>query len=384
MRDNCAEFGIELLDIGNPRQGIVHVIAPEQGLVLPGTTLACGDSHSSTCGGLGALGWGIGTSEVHQVLATQTILQKKPRSMRISFSGRLTPGVGAKDMILAVIGRYGAAAGIGHSVEYEGAAIRELGIEGRMTICNMSVEFGARAGLIGIDDTVLQYVAGRPFAPSGELFELAMSSWRDLNSDVDAHFDAELELDVTSLAPQVTWGTSPEHVIGIDQVVPDPSVHTTEEGRRAVAKALDYMGLVPNRPLEGVPIDYAFIGSCTNGRLSDLEEAARVVSGRKVAAGVEAWVVPGSTKVKAEAESGGLDKIFKEAGFLWRESGCSMCVATNGEVIPPGRRSISTTNRNFENRQGPGSRTHLASPAMVAAAAINGRMSDVRKMLRES
>jgi 3-isopropylmalate/(R)-2-methylmalate dehydratase large subunit len=383
MRDNCREFDIELLDIGDPRQGIVHVIAPEQGLVLPGSTLACGDSHSATCGGLGALGWGIGTSEVHQVLATQTILQKRPRRMRAWFEGRLRPGVFAKDMILALIGRYGAGAGLQHAVEYAGPAIEALPIDGRMTICNMSVEFGARAGIVGIDDATVNYIAGRRFAPQGELWDRAEPVWRALNTDEDATFDTEITLDVSTLVPQVTWGTSPEHVAGVDGCVPDPDAEVDGDRRRSISDALGYMSLRPNQPIEGTPIDYAFIGSCTNGRLSDLEAAARIVSGRKVAPGVEAWVVPGSTAVKSAAEARGLDRIFIEAGFRWRESGCSMCVATNGEVVPVGKRSMSTSNRNFENRQGSGSMTHLASPAMVAAAAVMGRITDVRKLWRE-
>jgi 3-isopropylmalate/(R)-2-methylmalate dehydratase large subunit len=384
MRDNCRDSGIDLLDIGDPGQGIVHVIAPEQGLILPGSTLACGDSHSATCGGLGALGWGIGTSEVHQVLATQTILQKLPRRMRAWFDGRLQPGVFAKDMILALIGRYGVGAGLQHAVEYAGPAIRALSIEGRMTICNMSVEFGARAGVIGIDDATLDYLSGRRFAPQGEHWDQAVPIWRAHNTDENAVFDTEIALDVSTLAPQVTWGTSPEHVAGVDGHVPDPDTELNDDYRKSISDALGYMALRPNQPIEGTPIDYAFIGSCTNGRLSDLEAAARIVAGRKVAPGVEAWVVPGSTAVKRAAEANGLDRIFRDAGFRWRESGCSMCVATNGEVVPAGKRSISTSNRNFENRQGQGSMTHLASPAMVAAAAVNGQITDVRKLWKDS
>jgi len=384
MRTNCAQFGIPLLDIGDPRQGIVHVIAPEQGIILPGCTLACGDSHSATCGALGALGWGIGTSEVLQVLATQTVLQKKQKSMRAWFEGRLQSHVYAKDMILGLIGRYGASAGLHHVVEYAGPGVEQLSIEARMTICNMSVEIGARAGIIGVDDLTIEYVAGRKFAPKGALWDDAVSAWKWLNSGPEAQFDAELTLDLSTLPPQVTWGTSPQDVTSVGGRTPDPSTEPDPNRRQSIIEALDYMGLAPNQPIEGLAVDFAFIGSCTNGRLSDLEAAALVVKGRNVPEGVQAWVVPGSTEVKTEAEALGLDRIFTDAGFSWRESGCSMCVATNGETVLPGKRCISTSNRNFEHRQGPRSRTHLASPASVAAAAVTGRITDVRKLANGS
>jgi 3-isopropylmalate/(R)-2-methylmalate dehydratase large subunit len=380
MQANCAEFGIELMDLDDPRQGIVHVVAPELGVILPGSTVVCGDSHTSTCGGLGAWAWGIGTSEVCHVLENQVLIQRRPRTLRIWVEGRLGEGVTPKDLILHLIGTYGAGAGIGHVVEYAGPAIRGLSVEGRLTICNMSIEMGARAGLIGVDDTTLDYLDGLPFAPKGELWEGATRDWRALNSADEARFDREIRLDVSSLAPQVTWGTSPEHAVAVDARSPDPAEAADPERRRALDQALAYMGLVPGQPLEGVPIDYAFIGSCTNSRLSDLQAAARIVDGRKVAEGVSAWVVPGSSQVKRAAEALGLDRIFRDAGFQWRESGCSMCVATNGETVAAGKRCISTSNRNFEDRQGSGSRTHLASPAMVAAAAVTGRITDVRKL----
>jgi 3-isopropylmalate/(R)-2-methylmalate dehydratase large subunit len=378
LRDNAREFGLTLYDVDDPRQGIVHVVAPELGFALPGTTLVCGDSHTATNGALGALAWGIGTTEVMHVMVTQSVLVKKPKRMRVTFEGTLPPGVFAKDLILYFIREHGVAAGSGYAVEYAGPAIEALGMEGRMTICNMSIEFGARMGMIGCDATTLEYVRGRPFAPTGAEWERASVDWADLHTDAGATFDREFRLDCTRLRPQVTWGNSPENLIAIDEAVPSAA---EAEQHHGVRRMLDYMDLRAGQKIEGVPIDYAFIGSCTNSRLSDLQAAAEVVRGRKVAAGVTALVVPGSMAVKAAAEALGLDKVFLDAGFEWRLSGCSMCVASNGDIVPPGKRAISTTNRNFEHRQGPGSRSHLASPAMVAAAAVTGRITDVRKLM---
>ena len=380
MRKNCAEFGVELYDIDDSRQGIVHVIGPELGVALPGTTLVCGDSHTATCGGLGAWAFGIGTSQVGQVLASQCLLLTRPKTLRATFMGKIGKGVYAKDMILALIAKYGTAAGTGFAVEYAGPAIQSLPIEGRMTVSNMSVEFGARSGFVAADETTFEYLHGRPFVPSGAAWDLAIKDWRQQVSDEGATFDRELELDCATLAPQISWGTSPQDVVGIDGRVPDPAFVDDIERRRSMEKALSYMGLEPGMSMVGTPIDVAFIGSCTNGRLSDIEEAARVVRGRKVKEGVRAVVVPGSTSVKALAEALGLHQIFRDAGFEWRESGCSMCVSGNGDFVPPGKRSISSTNRNFEHRQGPESRTHIASPAMVAAAAITGCITDVRQL----
>ncbi len=382
MRRNCREFGVELFDIDDARQGIVHVISPELGIALPGSTLVCADSHTATCGGLGAWAWGIGTTQVLHVLATQTLIQRRSRTMRVSFNGRIAEGVFAKDLILYLIGRHGVATGTGHVVEYAGPAIRALAVEGRLTICNMSIEFGARSGLIAPDDATIEYLAGRPFAPKGANWDAAVADWRTLPSDPGARYDRELDIDCAAIQPQVTWGNSPQDLVGIGEAVPDPRAVSDPERRRIVERTLAYMELVPGRPLEGLPIDYAFIGSCTNARLSDLREAAAVVRGRRVPAGVTALVVPGSTAVKRQAEAMGLDQVFLSAGFQWRESGCSMCVAANGDMVPPGLRSMSTTNRNFEGRQGPRSRTHLASPAMVAAAAVSGQITDVRRMMR--
>jgi 3-isopropylmalate/(R)-2-methylmalate dehydratase large subunit len=380
MAENCTEFGVELIDVNDPRQGIVHVIAPELGISLPGTTLVCGDSHTATSGGLGAWAWGIGTTEIERVLITQSLIQRKPRTLRVNFSGRLQHGVFAKDLILYFIGQHGTSAGGGHAVEYAGPVIRALPIEARLTICNMSIEFGARSGLIAPDDVTFSYLAGRPYAPAGTLWDKAVAQWRALPSDAEALFDREIEIDCTGIKPQITWGTSPQDVVAVDEPIPDPE--NAEPDRRApMANALAYMDLAPGMMMEELPIDYAFIGSCTNSRLSDLEVAASIVRGRRVAAGVTAMIVPGSTPVKHAAEAAGLDRIFVDAGFLWRESGCSMCQTLGGDFVPPGKRSISTTNRNFEGRQGPSSRTHLASPAMVAAAAISGRIVDARKFL---
>ena len=382
LRDNCREFALDLYDVDNPRQGIVHVIAPELGIALPGATLVCGDSHTATNGGLGTLAWGIGTTEVMHVMATQSLLVRKPRQMRIALRSAPAPGVYAKDLILSVIGRHGVTAGTGFAVEYAGEAIRAMSIEERMTICNMSIEFGARMGLVAPDERAIDYVAGRPFAPTGARWDAAVAAWRALASDPQARFERELEIDCAKARPQITWGTSPQDLIAVDEPLPDPATVADAERREAMRRALSYMDLAPGRALEGLPIDYAFIGSCTNSRLSDLEAAAVVVRGRKVPAGVTALVVPGSMQVKAAAEAKGLDKVFIEAGFEWRNAGCSMCVTSNGDTVEPGKRSISTTNRNFEHRQGPQSRTHLASPASVAAAAVSGRIVDVRKLLR--
>ena len=381
-RRNCAEFGIVHFDIDDRRQGIVHVVGPELGIDLPGCTLVCGDSHTGTNGGLGALAWGIGASEVEHVLATQTILQRKPKQMRVRFEGKLAAGVSAKDMILYVIGQLGTAAGQGHMVEYAGPAISRLSIDERLTICNMSIELGARAGLIAPDDATVAHLSGREFAPTGAAWDAAVKYWRTLRTDDGARFDREAAIDCGRIAPQVTWGTSPQDVVAVDQPVPRPSDATDPVRRAAIERALSYTGIAPGETLLGKEIDYAFIGSCTNGRLSDLAAAAAVARGRKVPPGVRALVVPGSTQVRQAAIEAGLDKIFIEAGFEWRAAGCSMCVAGNGDFVPPQKRCIATSNRNFEGRQGPGSRTHLASPASVAAAAVSGRIVDVRTMLQ--
>jgi 3-isopropylmalate/(R)-2-methylmalate dehydratase large subunit len=366
--------GIRAFDMNEDGQGIVHVIGPELGLTQPGCLILCGDSHTCTHGGLAALGFGAGRSEVIHVLATQTIYQKKPKQMRINFNGTPGHGVTPKDLILHLIGRVGADGGNGYAVEYAGSAIRAMSVEGRLTICNLSIEFGAKVGMIGPDDTAYEYLHGRRFAPKAAEWDAALAYWRSLPTDADASFDRELDIDVSTVAPQITWGTSPQHVIAVDEVVPDPKT-VGEFG------ALAYMGLSAGQRIAGTPIDAVFIGSCTNSRLSDLREASAIVKGRKVKDGVQAWVVPGSQQVKRAAEAEGLDTIFLQAGFEWREPGCSMCLAANGETLAAGKRSISTTNRNFEGRQGPGARTHLASPAMAAAAAIEGAIVDVRRMM---
>ena len=382
LRVETSASGIAMFDIGEPGQGIVHVIGPELGLSLPGCLIVCGDSHTCTHGGLGALAFGIGSSEVTHVLATQTIIQRRPKTMRVRFEGRLPFGVTAKDLILALIGDVGAAGGTGYAVEYAGGAIRDLPIEGRLTICNLSIELGAKMGLIAPDEKTYEYIRGRAYAPQGEMWEPAVKAWRQLPSDPDAVFDREVLIDVEKIIPQVTWGTSPEHVIGVDGHVPDPREIADPARRAAIETALDYMGLKPGAPIAGTPVDWVFIGSCTNSRIGDLRAAAAVARGRKVAPGVRAWVVPGSETVKRDAEAEGLDKLFIDAGFEWREPGCSMCVAANGETVPPGQRSVSTSNRNFVGRQGPRARTHLASPATAAAAAISGAIADVRTMER--
>jgi 3-isopropylmalate/(R)-2-methylmalate dehydratase large subunit len=381
MKANCEEFGVRLFNIDDPRHGIVHVAGPHLGFALPGCTYVCGDSHTASCGGVGAWAWGIGTSEVMQVFATQALVMRKPLTLRAEFFGSLPRGLYAKDMILALIGRYGVDAGVGHVVQYAGPAIRALPIEGRLTVSNMSIEFGARGGIIAADDTTFAYLHGREMAPKGALWDQAVADWRRLFDESDAAYDRVIDIDCSALKPQVTWGNSPQDVISIDDAIPEPSGFADAARRGMAERALGYMDLTPGRPIDGTPIDIAFIGSCTNGRLSDLHAAAEVARGRKVAPGVKALVVPGAAHVKAAAEAEGLHTVFLEAGFEWREAGCSMCVGAGGDIVPPGKRSISTSNRNFEGRQGPASRTHLASPAMVAAAAIAGCITDVRKML---
>jgi 3-isopropylmalate/(R)-2-methylmalate dehydratase large subunit len=379
LRRNCAEHGITLFDVDDPRQGIVHVVAGELGIALPGSTLVCGDSHTATLGAFGALAWGVGTSEVGHVLATQTLAQRRPRPMRIRIDGALRPNVTAKDVVLKIIGTHGIAAGVGCAVEYAGSTIEAMPMEARMTICNMSIELGARFGLIAPDDTTFEYLHGRPFAPRGRAWDDALADWRTLRSDDDAGFARSLELDVTSLKPQITWGTTPGDVIDIDAHVPRVEDAPGDQRKRMTA-ALAYMDVEPGLRLEGLPIDVVFIGSCTNARISDLRLAASLAKGRKVAPRVRAVVVPGSTAVRKAAENEGLDRIFKEAGFEWREAGCSMCVAINDDAVPPGARSVSTSNRNFEGRQGPGARTHLASPLTAAASALAGRIADPAKI----
>jgi 3-isopropylmalate/(R)-2-methylmalate dehydratase large subunit len=382
LRAETSATGIQMFDIDEPGQGIVHVIGPELGLSLPGCLIVCGDSHTCTHGGLGALAFGIGSSELTHVLATQALIQRRPKTMRVCFEGKLPLGVTAKDLILALIGHIGAAGGTGYAVEYAGGAIRDLPIEGRLTICNLSIELGAKMGLIAPDEKTFDYLRGRTYAPQGAMWERAVAAWRELPSDPDAVFDKELVIDVEKIIPQVTWGISPEHVIGVDALVPDPQAIADPARRAAFETALDYMGLSAGAPIAGTPVDWVFIGSCTNSRLSDLRAAAEVARGRKVAPGVRAWVVPGSETVKRDAVAEGLDKLFTDAGFEWREPGCSMCLAANGETVAPGQRSVSTSNRNFIGRQGPRARTHLASPASAAAAAIAGAIADVRTMER--
>jgi 3-isopropylmalate/(R)-2-methylmalate dehydratase large subunit len=380
--ENCRAFGIELIDLMDARQGIVHIIGPEQGLTQPGITLVCGDSHTATHGAFGALAFGIGTSEVEHVLATQTLVQKRPNNMRVTINGPLPFGVTAKDLILAVIGTIGTAGGTGHVIEYAGDAVRALSMEGRMTMCNMTIEAGARAGLMAPDEKTFAFLKGRPKAPKGGAWEQAEAYWRTLPSDPGARYDREVKLDAGAIEPQVTWGTSPQDVVPISARVPDPAQVKDEGRKRAMQRALDYMGLKADTPMTEIKIDRVFIGSCTNGRLEDLRAAAAVIKGRKVAAHVGAMVVPGSGLVKAAAEAEGLDRVFREAGFDWREPGCSMCIAMNADKLKPGERCASTSNRNFEGRQGPGGRTHLVSPAMAAAAAIAGRLADVRAFSR--
>jgi 3-isopropylmalate/(R)-2-methylmalate dehydratase large subunit len=379
LEKNAREFGIEYLAMDDIRQGIVHIVGPEQGWTLPGTTIVCGDSHTSTHGAFGALAFGIGTSEVEHVLATQTLLIAKSKNMRVTVNGTLPIGVTAKDIALSIIAKIGTAGGTGYVIEYAGDAVRALSMEGRMTLCNMTIEAGARAGLIAPDETTFRYIAGKPRAPKGATFENAVMYWKTLQSDADAHFDAEIALDAAEIVPMVTWGTSPEQALPVTGRVPDPAAIADEQHRASVTRALDYMGLTPGVALTDVRIDRVFIGSCTNGRIEDLRAAAAIARGKKVAAHVGAMVVPGSGLVKAQAEDEGLDEIFIAAGFEWREPGCSMCLAMNADKLAPGERCASTSNRNFEGRQGRGGRTHLMSPAMAAAAAIAGHLADVRK-----
>lgn len=381
LDDNCREFGIFELEMNDSRQGIVHVVGPEQGATLPGMTIVCGDSHTSTHGALGALAHGIGTSEVEHVLATQCLMQKKMKNMLVQVNGKLNPGVTAKDIVLAIIGRIGTAGGTGYTIEFGGEAIRALSIEGRMTVCNMAIEAGARAGLIAVDETTLDYIKGRPFAPSDEMWEQAAASWRQLVSDEGAVFDSVVELEASEIEPQVTWGTSPEMVAPVSGKVPDPEQESDLTRRGNIQQALDYMGLTGGTAIRDIKLDCIFIGSCTNSRIEDLRAAASVVEGRQVAENVElAMVVPGSGLVKQQAEEEGLDKIFIAAGLEWREPGCSMCLAMNADQLGEGKHCASTSNRNFEGRQGFGGRTHLVSPAMAAAAAIHGHFVDVREL----
>ena len=380
LTENCREFGIELYDMDDIRQGIVHIIGPEQGFTLPGITLVCGDSHTATHGAMGAFALGVGTSEVEHVLATQTLIQKRPKNLCIKVDGALPFGTSSKDLILAIIGTLGTAGGTGHVIEYAGQAIRDLSMEARMTVCNMSIEAGARAGLIAPDETTFAYVEGRPMAPKGAAWEQALAHWRTLPSDDGARYDKEVTLDAAAIAPQVTWGTSPEDVLPITGEVPDPASAADEGKRRAIERSLEYMGLAPGTRLTDIKIDRVFIGSCTNGRIEDLRTVAEVARGRKVADHVGAMVVPGSGLVKHQAEEEGLDRILIEAGFEWREPGCSMCLAMNDDRLEPGERCASTSNRNFEGRQGRGGRTHLVSPAMAAAAAVAGHLADVRDL----
>jgi 3-isopropylmalate/(R)-2-methylmalate dehydratase large subunit len=385
LRKNCAEFGVELYDVDSPNQGVVHIIGPELGLTKPGMTIVCGDSHTSTHGAFGALAFGIGTSEVEHVLATQTLPQSTPKTFRINVEGETPLGVTAKDIILAIIGKIGTDGATGCVIEYAGSAIRALSMEGRMTVCNMSIEAGARAGMIAPDDTTFAYLKGRRFAPQGAAWDTAVAEWRKLSTDPGAKFDRELTIDASTLVPYVSWGTSPGMVAPVTASVPDPATAANESERKSWQSALEYMGLTAKTPLDGLAIDRVFIGSCTNGRIEDLRAAAKIAAGRKVASTVGAMVVPGSQAVKAQAEKEGLDKIFLDAGFEWREPGCSMCLGMNPDILSPGERCASTSNRNFEGRQGRGGRTHLVSPEMAAAAAIAGHFVDIRnwKVLEE-
>jgi len=378
---NCDEYGITEFKMNDSRQGIVHVIGPEQGATLPGMTIVCGDSHTSTHGALGALAFGIGTSEVEHVLATQCLLQKKAKNMRINVNGELHEGITGKDVVLAIIGKIGTAGGTGYAIEYAGSAIRNMSMEARMTVCNMTIEAGARAGMIAVDDTTIDYVKGRPYSPSSNNWDTAANEWRGLVSDDNAVFDAEIDIDAASIKPQVTWGTSPEMVDSVDAIVPNPADINDPVKREGLNRALEYMGLKPGAPIKSIKVDKVFIGSCTNGRIEDLRAAAKVAKGRAVAGNIKvAMVVPGSGLVKRQAEDEGLDKIFTDAGFEWRDPGCSMCLAMNADKLEPKERCASTSNRNFEGRQGHGGRTHLVSPAMAAAAAVSGHFVDFTEL----
>jgi 3-isopropylmalate/(R)-2-methylmalate dehydratase large subunit len=381
LERNVAEFGVPYIPLLDARQGIVHIIGPEQGISLPGTTIVCGDSHTSTHGALGALAFGIGTSEVEHVLATQTLLQKPAKNMLVRVEGQVGPGVTAKDIMLAIIGTIGTAGGTGHVIEFGGSAIRALDMAGRMTVCNMSIEAGARAGMVAPDETTFAYVRTRPQAPKGEALDRAIAYWRTLPSDEGAHYDRVVELNAADIAPMVTWGTNPEAVLPITATVPDPASFTDPAKADQARRMLEYMDLQPGQKLAGIPVDVVFIGSCTNSRMEDIRAAAKIVANRKVAAGVRAMVVPGSGLIKEQAEREGLDRVFLDAGFEWREAGCSMCLGMNPDKLTPGQRCASTSNRNFEGRQGPGGRTHLLSPTMAAAAAVTGRLTDVREMV---
>ncbi len=378
---NCAEFGITEFDMSDPRQGIVHVVGPEQGATLPGMTIVCGDSHTATHGALGALAFGIGTSEVEHVLATQCLVARKMKNMRVTLDGTLSEGMASKDMILAVIGHIGTSGGTGFAIEFAGSAVREASMEARMTLCNMAIEAGARAGIVAVDEKTIEYVKGRPFSPAGELFDTAAQAWKLLVSDADAVFDVEHRIDVSTLRPQVTWGTSPEMVANVDDVIPNPKDAPDDGKREGWSRALEYMDLRPGTKISSIAVDKVFIGACTNGRIEDLRAAASVAKGRHVAGNVkQALVVPGSGLVKKQAEEEGLDKVFIEAGFEWREPGCSMCLAMNADRLEPGERCAATSNRNFEGRQGYGGRTHLVSPAMAAAAAVAGHFVDPNQL----
>ncbi len=383
LRANVAEFGVEIFEVDDPRNGIVHVIGPEQGFTLPGNTIVCGDSHTATHGAFGALAFGIGTSEVEHVMATQTVIQAPAKNMRVTVNGDLPFGCTAKDIVLTIIGKIGTAGGTGHVIEFAGPAIRALSMEGRMTVSNMTVEGGARAGLIAPDETTFEYLKGRPKSPKGAGWEQAVAYWKTLPPDEGAKYDTEITLDISDLVPQVTWGNSPQDVVPITGIVPYPKDGQTQHERDSIQRALDYMGLQAGTKMQDVEIDTVFVGSCTNGRIEDIRAAARIAEGRHVAQGVRALIVPGSGLVKEQAESEGLDKILLEAGFEWREPGCSMCLAMNTDRLEPEERCASTSNRNFEGRQGRGGRTHLVSPAMAVAAAVTGRLTDVRELMRD-
>ncbi len=382
LRHESKAQNFALFDVDDERQGIVHVIGPEQAITLPGLTVVCGDSHTSTHGGIGALAWGVGTSDQAHLLATKCIVERKPKTMRINFEGKLPPGIGAKDIILGLIAEKGSKLGVGYAIEFSGQIIRDMGIEARLTICNLSIELGARWGIIAPDEVTFDYLRGRPFAPKEEAFEQAVAHWRTLCTDKDARFDVDISFDVSNLQPQVSWGTNPAQTIGIHDAIPDPDQAPNDAAKNGILAALEYMGLAAGEPIEGTPINQVFIGSCTNGRLSDLKAAAAVVRGRRVADDIVAWVVPGSQLVKKAAEESGLDKIFTDAGFEWRESSCSLCSAANGEQVPPEWRCVSTSNRNYMGRQGPRSRTHLTNPEMAAAAAIAGRIISLENLDR--